>query len=158
LVVFGGKQKGAVLGQEIEKALYSVEILAYIFLAPRSLSKPGMSTDLFNTLVKKISEGVNILLLCNDKFPQGWLKKRSELERKRLRSVGVTVRTYPRHTILHSKLILIDRRVALLGSMNLTAESMTNNHELLVKIDDKPCIEKLSAIFYNAWTESKGGG
>ena len=53
MLVFGGKGNGAVLVQEMEKAESSIEILAYLFLAPRTELKNGLSTELVKTISKK---------------------------------------------------------------------------------------------------------
>ncbi len=151
--VYGGKGIGIPLVEELSKAEYTVEILSYMFFAPRGVSIPEKRGGILSLISRKLNEGVTFSILFNDRFPAGWLKRRQEEERQRLRNMGAKVRTYSRKTILHSKLILIDRKTALLGSVNLTTDSLTRNHELLIKINETACIERLSKIFYTAWNE-----
>jgi len=152
--VFGGENIGITLVQALAKAKYTIEILSYLLLAPRVISKKNNPLTLLEIFHKKISEGVSISIVLNDKFPSGWLKTREEEERRRLRQIGVKVKTYPRKTILHSKLLIIDRQTAYIGSLNLTSDGMNKNHEILLEITEKPAIERLSEIFYNAWTKN----
>ena len=107
--VFGGEKIGISLVEEIAKAKYTVEILAYLLLAPRGISIPEKKGGLLSMISRKLNEGITFSILFNDKFPAGWLKRRQEEERERLRYMGAEVKTYPRKTILHSKLIIIDR-------------------------------------------------
>lgn len=152
--VYGGQNLGITLVKALAKAKYTIEILSYLLLAPRVIPNSGTQKTLLEIFHKKICEGISVIILLNDKFPQGWLKKREEEERQRLRNIGATVKTYPRKTILHSKLLIIDRQTAFIGSVNLTNESMTRNHEILIKITERPALEKLSQIFFEAWQAS----
>ena len=149
--VYAGTGQGKRVVRGIFEAEYSIKILCYLFLSPRSHTQEGISTSIYNILNKKIANAVTVQILSNDKFPTGWLKKKVEIERERLRKIGAIVRTYPRKNILHSKLILIDQKKAFFGSMNLTADSMNKNHELLAVITETETIKKLNKIFLTAW-------
>ena len=149
--VYGGEKIGGALIKALTKANYTIEILSYLLLAPRVPPKNNARPTLPEIFYKKISEGVSVNILLNDKFPSGWLKTREEEERQRLRDLGAVVKTYPRKTILHSKLVIIDRRSAYLGSVNLTSESMYKNHEILIEITEPLVIDRLSQIFFEAW-------
>ena len=150
--VYAGAGNGLQLVQGISLAGFSIKILCYLFLAPRRPTGSGVTSKFYQTLKQKISEGVTIQILANDKFPTHWLRKKVQIERDRLRQIGATVKTFPRRNMLHSKLVLIDDRVAFLGSMNLTGDSMMKNHELLLRIDEKSITEELSKIFRDLWT------
>ena len=152
--VYGGEKIGVILGGAMAKAEFTIEILSYLLLAPRVIPKNNRQSTIPEILHKKISEGVTVSILFNDKFPSGWIKKREEEERQRLRDIGVNVRTYPRKTILHSKVLIIDRKIAYVGSVNLTNDSMTKNHEILIEITEPAPIKRLSEIFYRAWNKT----
>lgn len=153
--VYGGENIGAALVKALTEADYTIEILSYLLLAPRAASKNKTGSTLPEIFLQKISEGVTISILLNDRFPKGWLKTREEEERRRLRKIGAVVRTYPRKTILHSKMVIIDRKIAYVGSVNLTAESMTKNHEILLEITETPAIDRLVKIFWQAWNKKE---
>lgn len=152
--VFGGENIGISLVKEIGTSSFTVEILSYLLFAPRGVSIPEIQGGLLSTISRKLNEGVVFSILFNDRFPAGWLKRRQEEERQRLRYMGANIKTYSKKTILHSKLIIIDRKIALIGSMNLTTDSMTKNHEILIKITEQPAIKRLTEIFYTAWKNS----
>lgn len=149
--IYGGESIGSTLVKALTEANYTIEILSYLLLAPRVLPAKNKTLSLPEIFHKKISEGVSISILLNDKFPTGWLKTREEEERQRLRKLGAVVKTYPRKTILHSKMVIIDRRSAYIGSVNLTSESLYKNHEILIKITEPLVIDRLSKIFFEAW-------
>ncbi len=152
--VYGGENIGAALVKALTEANYTIEILSYLLLAPRAASKNKTRQTLPEIFGEKINQGVTISILLNDKFPQGWLKTREEEERQRLRKIGAVVKTYPRKTILHSKMLIVDRRIAYVGSVNLTNESMTKNHELLIEFTEPLVIQRLAEIFFTAWKKS----
>jgi phosphatidylserine/phosphatidylglycerophosphate/cardiolipin synthase-like enzyme len=152
--VFGGESVGIILVKAMSEASLTIEILSYLLLAPRVIPTKNKTPTILEIFHKKISEGVTVSILLNDKFPSGWIKRREEEERQRLRGIGAIVKTYPRKTILHSKMLIIDRKIAYIGSVNLTTESMTRNHEILIKITDQPTIKRLSEIFFTAWKNS----
>lgn len=153
--VYGGEKIGIILGKAMSKANYTIEILSYLLLAPRVIPRNNPTPTIPEILHKKITEGVTVSILFNDKFPSGWIKKRAEEERQRLRDLGAIIRTYPRKTILHSKMLIVDRLIAYVGSVNLTTQSMTKNHEILIEITEPLVIERLSKIFFEAWNKKK---
>ena len=152
--VYGGESIGIILGEAMSKAEFTIEILSYLLLAPRVIPSKNKGTTIPEILEKKISEGVSVSILLNDRFPAGWIKKREEEERSRLRSFGCKVRTYPRKTILHSKVLIVDRKIAYVGSVNLTSDSMTKNHEILIELTEPEVIKRLSEIFFTAWNKN----
>ena len=154
--IFSGAGHGAVLEQGLSKAEVSIEILNYLFLAPRRTFNNFSKTSILPTLARKAKEGINITMISNDRFPTAWMRGRIIEERKRLRSLGITVFCFPRKTILHSKLILIDRKIAFVGSMNLTSDSLNKNHETLIRFDEKEIMVEFVKAFFQAYTLSKG--
>ena len=149
--VYAGAGNGFQLVQGISLAGFSIKILCYLFLAPRRPTGSGVTSQLYQTLKQKISEGVTVQILANDKVPTHWLRNKLQIERERLRQIGVEVKTFPRRSMLHSKLVLIDDRIAFLGSMNLTGDSMTKNHELLLRIDERSITDELTKTFSDMW-------
>lgn len=154
--IFSGAGHGTVLEQGLSKAETSIEVLNYLFLAPRRTFNSFSKTSILPTLARKAKQGVNITMISNDRFPTAWMRGRIIEERKRLRSLGITVLTFPKNVILHSKLVIIDRKIAFTGSMNLTADSLNKNHEILIRFDEKEIIIEFVKAFFEAYTHSKG--
>ena len=55
---------------------------------------------------------------------------------------------------MHAKLIIIDQKLAFVGSENLSWESLNRNREVGILISDQPTVQSLSAIFDGDWTWS----
>jgi phosphatidylserine/phosphatidylglycerophosphate/cardiolipin synthase-like enzyme len=53
---------------------------------------------------------------------------------------------------MHAKLILIDQRLAFVGSQNLTRESLNNNREVGIIIKNADIVKTLSTTFLQDWT------
>jgi phosphatidylserine/phosphatidylglycerophosphate/cardiolipin synthase-like enzyme len=49
----------------------------------------------------------------------------------------------------HTKMILIDHKTLLLGSMNLSANSLDNNREIWILLIDPTIIDEFSSQFYS---------
>ncbi|MCD6539312.1 MAG: phospholipase D family protein [Candidatus Omnitrophica bacterium] len=54
-----------------------------------------------------------------------------------------------RSAIFHRKLIIIDNKILLIGSCNLSFNGLENNKEIMVEIEDKKIVEILINIFNN---------
>jgi len=53
--------------------------------------------------------------------------------------------------LMHTKLMLIDNEIAILGSHNYTMNAFTINYEVSVIIREKEVIERLKQYFDNIW-------
>lgn len=56
---------------------------------------------------------------------------------------------------IHAKMILIDKKYLLLGSMNISSTSLDKNREIGIIITDKKIIEKFLSQFQNDWGKSE---
>lgn len=52
---------------------------------------------------------------------------------------------------LHTKLMIIDGKIVILGSHNYTMNAFTINHEVSVIIEDEKVVERLKLYFENLW-------
>jgi len=52
---------------------------------------------------------------------------------------------------LHTKLMIIDGKTAILGSHNYTMNAFTINHEVSVILQDEQIVNRLSLYFENLW-------
>jgi len=73
---------------------------------------------------------------------------------KFLQRAGVKLKLSKKLTI-HAKIIIIDDKLAILGSINLTKNSLNNNRELAVIIDDPTIIKQLTESFELDWQATK---
>lgn len=137
--------------QVIDTACVSLRFAAYMWLAPRSCFCDRSTGKILKLLAKKVSSGVVVMVMLNRRYPNGWLTSRSETERARLRKIGVEVKTFSSKRILHSKYIIVDDRLALLGSANMTSHSLDRNHETIIEVDDCLIVKELSKSFFDMW-------
>ena len=57
--------------------------------------------------------------------------------------------------MMHAKSWVIDKRVCLLGSVNLTHNGLENNTENLVRVAEPGCIQKACVDFEARWNEAE---
>jgi len=52
---------------------------------------------------------------------------------------------------LHTKLMIIDQKIAILGSHNYTMSAFTINHEVSIVVFNQEVVKKLNKYFQNLW-------
>ena len=109
-------------------------------------------------LLKKLAEGVRIVVVTNSVrstdglLPQvAYLKYRGELAR-----AGIDFREYKGPDCLHGKAIVVDGRVAMIGSYNIDPRSQYLNTEVTCVVENEALARELQRLIdghiENAWT------
>lgn len=70
---------------------------------------------------------------------------------QRLKGLGIDARLYKGKGIMHAKLIIIDRRVAIMGSHNFSQNAMCFNKEISIQINAPDNVLKLERYFDALW-------
>jgi putative cardiolipin synthase len=115
-------------------------------------------------LRKKLSEGVTVLFLTNSLHSSdgvlpyaGYLKYRRRLVR-----AGVDVREYKGPDMLHAKSMVIDGRIALVGSYNADPRSQNLNTEVMCVTEDervaRELLDSIDGHVQNAWKVHRRSG
>ena len=73
---------------------------------------------------------------------------------ERLRALGADAKLDAPVKMTHSKLVIVDGRVVLLGSTNWTGNSMGNNNETNVRLDDPVLAATFGRYFAALWADS----
>lgn len=73
---------------------------------------------------------------------------------ERLRALGADAKLDTPKKMTHSKLVVVDGKVVLLGSTNWTGNSMGNNNETNVRLDDPVLAEYFTRYVAALWAES----
>lgn len=98
---------------------------------------------LLEALLQALARGVRVTICLNTRFR---MKERSEVARgkyfERLLEGGVEIFTLLTNRRLHDKLIVIDRRFVVEGSMNWSVSALTSNYESVSLIDSPVHAEK----------------
>ncbi len=76
---------------------------------------------------------------------------------KELAAAGVGIR-FLDAPYVHAKAMVVDGQVAMIGSQNLTANSLENNRELGIIFDDVAAVNRLARIFLQDWNNAEPWG
>lgn len=93
--------------------------------------------QILNLLIQKSQSGVRIQILSN--------RPHNFSDFKKLSQAGIRIH-YP-NLYIHAKVMIIDGKKALIGSMNLTKNSLDGNRELGIITEDGKVIKKLNSTF-----------
>jgi phosphatidylserine/phosphatidylglycerophosphate/cardiolipin synthase-like enzyme len=140
---------GADMTPLIAAAKESIVIESPYFIPPRFLRE---------LLLKKLADGVRITVVTNSVrstdglLPQvGYLKYRGSLAR-----AGIDFHEYKGPDCLHGKVILVDGRVAMVGSYNIDPRSEYLNTEVMAIAENEELARRLQQLIdrhiENAWT------
>ena len=69
-----------------------------------------------------------------------------------LEDFGIKIKKISTKRTLHTKLMIIDNEIAILGSHNYTMSAFTINHEVSLIIKNKEAVERLILYFNNLWS------
>jgi putative cardiolipin synthase len=121
-------------------------------------------TQLFlDVLGKKLDEGVTVHIITNSmKSTDGLLPQVAYLGvRSFLLRMGVELHEFKGPGTLHSKSVIVDGKIAMVGSFNLDPRSQNLNTEIMVVANDEAAAEKLQAAIAtdtrNAWKIASNG-
>lgn len=104
--------------------------------------------QMIGALAKAARQGKSVeILMSNHKDPHN--KKLNFL-----RKAGVQIR-FCKNYYIHAKVLIVDQKRAIIGSINLTRPSLNNNRELAVITYDPNVIQKLLKTFNYDWNASE---
>lgn len=109
----------------------------------------------FDKLFEKRDNGVQIRFLIN------WHDKRRAVPLTNLTVIHelkrhkIEVRKLPADRCCHSKILLVDKRRAIIGSHNLSIKSCHNNFEVSYLLLDPVSVNRLTSVMEGIWTTAK---
>ncbi len=104
--------------------------------------------EVLDHLVAAASRGVRIRYLSSPHYPLS--EDNDEPGRERLRQAGAQVR-YLDDPYIHTKVLIVDGRQVLVGSINLTSGSLDFNRELSILVDEPYVVQALLQQFQADW-------
>lgn len=113
------------------------------------------SNILIQDLIEAEKRGVNVRVILDVSDWNPEITKTNKRTGRILSEGGVKVRYDSPERTTHTKLVLVDDSLAILGSNNWTYYSLTKNKELAALITDPPAITELSLYFDKLWAESR---
>ena len=123
----------------IEQAKKSIDIIVYDWKwYPDQI---GSAIQRFNNAIVNASKkGKQIRAITNSPYINNIL---SEL--------NIKTKKWSSRKTLHTKLTIIDNKIAILGSHNYTMNAFTINYEVSVIIQDEATVKRLNQYFNNLW-------
>ena len=140
------------------KLICSAEHSIYLstFKAEISHSPLGLSViPFYDEVMKKAKEKKDVKLLINWNDKRSSVPKTNLLVMKKIKESGGLVRTLQNNRCCHAKIIIIDKRFAIIGSHNLSVKSCTANFEVSFFIDDLVAIKALLGVYFDVWQKAK---
>ena len=119
----------------IKEAKNTIDIIVYDWRwYPNEI---GSAIQIFNyEIVRAIQRGVKIKVLINNNIIEATLKK-----------AGAEIKQLKSEKTVHSKMMIIDDAMAILGSHNYTKNAFELNHETSIIIDDIEAVENFKKYF-----------
>jgi phosphatidylserine/phosphatidylglycerophosphate/cardiolipin synthase-like enzyme len=115
------------------------------------------SRSLLDLLIAKVGEGVSVQIVTNSlRSADGVLAQAAYLRyRRRVARAGIDIREFKGPDSLHAKSIVIDDRIALVGSYNIDPRSENLNNEMMCVADDpetaRVLLDSIDAHIRNSW-------
>jgi len=94
-----------------------------------------------NAIVAAYHKGKQIRVITNSRQAQ-----------LQLQELDIPIKILSTSKIIHSKLMIIDGEIAVLGSHNYTMNAFTINFEVSVVIKDPETLERFNEYFSNLWS------
>jgi len=142
----------SVLLENIRRAQSSIYATVY-YVSYREKKYNDIISQVMRTLIEQANRGVQVKLLVHKgNVPRVMFNQNRKLK-DIMKNTGVQVRYWNSSRILHAKLFLFDRSVAMLGSHNLSNTSMRQSVELSVVLSDNIEIAKLNKKYDEWWSK-----
>jgi len=126
----------------IRSAEESIDVQVYVFTSENIIRELGEASE----------RGVKVRVLLEPRISDS----RKQLTFDLLDELGVDVRWASfEYKITHSKFIIVDRKKALIGSINLSHSALTANREAAAEIEG-PAVQELVNIFESDWEKATG--
>lgn len=123
----------------VRTAKSSIKICAYAWVWYEN--SPTHDIQKFNyAIAQKAKLGVDIQAILNRKTQANYL-----------RHYGIKTRTFPSDRTMHTKAILIDEKILILGSHNLSLLGTARNFEVSVLIQDVESCLQFDEYFTKMW-------
>ena len=122
----------------LNSAKQSIQIETYVFT----------SDDVFNALLSAKSRGVDVEVIIE---PRVGNDDNSAMY-SRLANAGIKVRyASTKFQLTHAKFIIIDGKILVVGSHNLTYAALNKNREASLEVTDRSAISFFSSLFSHDW-------
>jgi len=135
-----GKQIAEKVIPLIKAAKHQIEIIVYEWRWYPG--EPGINIQQFNNeIVNAVKRNVIVKAIAQP-----------EKTRKILKENGIKTREFYLTKKIHTKMMIIDGQLAIVGSHNYTKNAFNLNEELSLITDDQEAMKRLKEYFQNIWS------
>jgi len=150
----------AIIGNEYPKTVIellrtaqrSIDIAAYTWKWYEHQANSAMQRINY-AVIEKARHGVKVRARFNHEHKDHCLTKENTRTAQALRRYKVETRFDGTEVMSHLKLIIIDNEIAILGSHNLSARSVTQNNETSIVIFGRESVKRFVNYFDLLWTK-----
>ena len=124
----------------VDRARSEIFLSAYLFRTIENAK--GYPETVLKRLLAAVNRGVRVDVVLERNQDADDLNRNNAETAERLKQGGIRVCMDAPDRVMHTKLVVIDRRYVLIGSHNLTQSALKYNHEASVWIDSAPLAEE----------------
>jgi len=137
----------------IDQAKTNLDIFQYAWALYPHASQTSMQK--LNYAIKSAAtRGVTCRALLHPGSPSDHLRSKNASTASALQVWGISHKFTSASGVLHAKGLLIDKRLAVLGSHNFSMRSMTSNIEISILVDDAAIVQRLLQFYEILWRQS----
>src|SRR3990172_1284480 len=136
--------------QFIDQAKTSIDILFFAARYYRGEAHHPVN-KFFNSLRQAANRGVNVRLLFNGNFFQGDSLTHNIAIIKHFKSQNLDAALAGKSTRVHSKIIIIDNQISILGSHNHSLRAFSGNFETSIAVDSPAIADTYTSHFARLW-------
>lgn len=138
----------------LSQARRRVDVCTYKFELTQRAEARALNS-LIDTLYALANNKVLVRVLLNTTGKRSGLTKINEYAARALRKHGIETRALPDGRCQHSKMLLVDGCLGIIGSHNWSPKSMTENFEVSVVISHAGYLLDIQNHFEKIWEGSK---
>lgn len=125
--------------EAVRTAKARIDICAYAWKWYQN--SPEMPMQVFNyEIARAVQRGIEVRAILDQTGQADYLKQ-----------YGIRAKTFPTHRVMHTKALLVDEKLLILGSHNLTNRANSSNFEISIAIQDTEIALQFSEYFTKMW-------
>ena len=125
----------------LDRSDSSIDLAMFVFKIGKG--KNNRPAKIRDALIRAATRGVKVRVYLERSGYDDKLNKTNRKVADQLTAGGVRVIFESPKTTTHNKMVVVDRRYAIIGSHNFTQSALKYNHELSLLVDDLNLAEKL---------------
>lgn len=150
LLLLSGDHWGHWLDAALQHATRNLLLSVYM-ISPHWRAHRKGDLNLLDTLAAAARRGVQCRAIVGNPNPRYAHAHYNRAASDTLQDAGWRIRTFAGPRVLHEKTLLIDQRLALIGSHNVSRSSATSNYDTSLAIDSPELATLLHRQFWERW-------